>query len=418
MLKKSFIIVFIQISGSLLGLITIYFVAGSMEPEVYSLIGVFSVMSNILVTFLDLGIETTMMREALYWIEQGKEENIKEYSTQAILSRLFAFILILPFLLAYILFINYTKYEGVRFLLLCVALLGIMISSLNNAMSLMVRSQGDYVFAQASSTINNYILKFAGLGLYFKFGADTYLYFYALSSIPLFIVYLIKIRKSLDFSFIRIKPMLRKVWVARYLWLKTDLDYVKNNADGLLVSTLFPPSVMGSYTIFKNLEQLSKNIIEGFFDVLSQNTVRYKGNPDELSKQEKKIKIPRNGFIILLGLLLAVFMLNPDFWIRLVHLTKYSAMKEMIVCLGIISIIHLIGKYEINALAFFASSKLNFIMGLVVFAGSVLSFGVLLVLKNITGMLVQRIITYAIYTAIALLFFKKVRNDIYSNIKK
>ena len=62
MLKKSFIIVLIQIVGSLLGLITIYFVAGSMEPEVYSLIGVFSVMSNILVTFSDLGIETTMMR--------------------------------------------------------------------------------------------------------------------------------------------------------------------------------------------------------------------------------------------------------------------------------------------------------------------------------------------------------------------
>lgn len=75
MFKKSFIIVLIQILGAAAGFLSLYFVAGDMEPEVYSLVGVYGVLSGITLTFTDLGIETTMMREALYWIQKGEKEN-------------------------------------------------------------------------------------------------------------------------------------------------------------------------------------------------------------------------------------------------------------------------------------------------------------------------------------------------------
>lgn len=418
MLKKSFVIVFIQVFGSLLGIFTVYFVAGSMEPEVYSLVGIYTIVLNISTTFSDLGLETTMMREALLWIENDDNEKVVEYSTQAIVSRIMGFCMMFPFLLVYVLFMNISKYNGERTTLLFLTLIGACISSLNNAMSLIIRSRGDYVFAQAASTINNYVLKFSGLGLYFSFGANVYLNFYVLSSIPLFFIYSIKLRGIFDHKKIKLKEIIKKIYKARFLWLKTDLDYLKNNADSLLVSAIFPTSVMGAYTIFKNLEQLSKNIIEGFFDVLSQSTVRYKGEPEKLYQQEKLIKKIRNCFIILILSGIVIFSIKPDFFVSLIHLSKYEAIKEMVFCILIISIIHLMGKYEINALAFFASSKLNFAMGIMVLIGSIASFGIVYLIPNIEGVLSQRIIVYAETTLIAIILFRHQKEELYTEIKQ
>ena len=416
MLKKSFTIIIIQAFGAALGLITVYFSAGDMAPEVYSLVGVYNIITSIVLTFSDLGIETTMMREALYWVKQGDEERVKEHTTQALLSRFMAFIILLPILGGYLGYLNIAKYNGQYTALLITFLIGGGIGGLNNAMSLIVRSQGGYVFSQFVSTLNNYVIKFVGLGLYFSMGQTVYLFFYGLSSIPLLIVYLIKIRKYISFEYINVKEAFKKIIKARYLWLKTDLDYLKNNADSILVSALFPASIMGSYSIFKTLEQLSKNIIEGFFDVQSQNTVKHKGNEKKLLEYEKKIKKMQSAFIVLIILGMGIFLLDADFWINLVHLNKYEGIKIMIITIGIISILHLIGKYEINALAFFASSKLNFWMGVGIFAATLFSFLWAFMFRNIEGMMLQRITVYAVQSFVAIGLFKKGKKIYYTQV--
>ena len=82
MFKKSFQVLLIQIVGILLGLFSIYFIAGDMNPEVYSLVGIYTIIASILLTFSDLGLETTMMREALFWKEHADHEKIiQEYKS-------------------------------------------------------------------------------------------------------------------------------------------------------------------------------------------------------------------------------------------------------------------------------------------------------------------------------------------------
>lgn len=418
MFKKSFLIILIQAFGSMLGLISLYFIAGDMAPEVYSLVGVYNIIVSIVLTFSDLGIETTMMREALYWVEQGDNERVKIYTTQALMSRLFAFMVLVPILLGYLLYLNATKYHGAHTVLLLTFLFGGGIAGINNAMSLIVRSQGKYVFSQFVSTMNNYVIKFMGLALYFKMGQTVYLYFYGLSSIPLLIVYLLKIKGFINYKYFNFRSMIKKVKEARYLWLKTDLDYLKNNADSILVSVLFSASVIGSYSIFKTLEQLSKTIIEGFFDVQSQNTVKYKGQEKTLIKFEKKIKIARNLFVGLIIGGLSVFLLRANFWVNLLRLGKYEGIVIMIVTVGWISIIHLAGKYEINALAFFGTSKLNFFMGIGLFGITILSFGIVLCFNTIEGVMLQRIIVYLSNTVMAIMLFKRKRSELYNEIAK
>ncbi len=418
MLKKSFIVVIIQIIGLILSLLSIYFIAGDMAPEVYSLVGVYTVIANIYVTFSDLGLETTMMREALYWIEKGDNDKVSEYISQAILARFVGFIVLTPFIVIYVIVLSQSKYDGKHLIILISFIIGAVISALNDGFAIVIRSQGGYVFSQLTRTINSYVLKFGGIALYFEFGATVYLMFYSFSSIPVLIVFIIKLKRFIRFKNIRLKPTLRKIIEAKYLWLRTDLDYFRNNADGLLVSALFPATIMGSYTIFKTLEQMSKTFIEGFFDVLSQNSVKYKGNYSALVLTEQKFKKARNIFIFIILGGTGVFMINPQFFISLIHLNKYENLEYLIICIAIVSIVHLIGKYEINAIAFLGTSKHNFKIGLFNFCASVLSFLVVIVLKNFFGIMIQRVFIYLFNSMVCIYIFVHEKKQMYTNINK
>lgn len=416
MFKKSFTIVIIQIVGALLSFLTLYLVASDMEPEVYSLVGVYNVVSSIMLTFSDLGIETTMMREALYWIENGEGHKVKEYTTEALISRFIGFVFLLPFIIGYLYYMNKTKYHNAYGWLMVFFAIGSMITALNDAMSLVVRSQGGYVFSQAAKTVNNYMFKFCGIILYFLKGANWYLVFCAFSSIPLLFIFLIKLRKNLIFSKIKINKVLKKIYVARYLWLKTDLDFFKTNVDGILVSTLFPSNIMGSYTIFCSLDGMLRLFLDGFFDVLSQNLVKYKGNVEELLRQEKIIKLARNLVMVCLIIGTFTFTLMPEFFINILSMNNYPHISQMITCVGIIGIVHLIGKYEVNILALFAGSKVNFIMGIYTFGISVISYLGLFISKSVYVVLCQKVITYLFTSIISIFVFNKNKINYYNNI--
>ena len=418
MLRKSVWVVFIQFIGILLSFVTLYFIVGDMTPEVYSLVGTYTVILGVVNTFSHLGIETVMMREALYWTEHKDTKKVVEYATQSMFSRLFGYVILLPFLLIYIFYIDYTKYDHHYLFLLFMFLIGALASTLNDCMSLIVRSKGGYVFAQFAKTLNNSIVKTLGLLLYLKFGATVYLYFFSMSSIPLFILFYLYVCKSFSSQYIQFKPMIKKVWESRYLWLRTDLDYFKNYADSILVSILFPAHIMGVYSLYKALENMAKDFIEGFFDVLSQNLVRFKGNFDRLCKEERKynvIRVAILGIVILTG---AVFMLYSTKIINICNLSNYDNADKLVMCVFIVAIMYILGKYETNTLAFFASSKLNFNFTVVVSVISIAAFGAIYFIPSIHGALLQRIIVYLATTVISIVLFKKYRTELYTRLFK
>ncbi len=418
MFKKSFIIIGIQGLSIFLGLVTIYLVAGNMAPEVYSLVGIYSIVGNLIHTFTHLGLETVMMREALYWEKNNEIEKTNEYTTQSIFSRVFGLLIISPLIVAYLAYLNLYKYDCLQTSLFIAFFFGGAVSSLNEAMTLIVRSQGGYVFAQTASMANSYIIKFLGLGFYFFYGDRVYLYFYGLSSIPLSIIYFIKLRKYFSFKYIDFKTMFNKIKESKFLWLKSYLDYAKMNADSLLVSAIFPLEIMGSYTIFKRLEQVSKSFIEGFFDVLSQDTVKYKGDYDKLILQEKTIKMAIYIIIAIIVVLTGIYWLNPEYFIKLIHLSKYTYIDVLLLNVSIVSICYLIGKYEINAIALFASSKFNFKFGIITFVITLISFLPMLIYANIATMIWQRILVYGLTSIFAIIYIKKNKKELYTEIKQ
>lgn len=418
MFKQSFLIVAIQVIGIILGLMSIYLVAGDMGPEVYSLVGVHTVVAGIILPFSHLGVETTMMREALYWMEKGEIDKVKEYTTQSIISRFIGFAILLPFIVGYLIFLCYSKYDGNYLWILLSFYVGSCASALNDSMSLIIRAQGDFVFSQLAKTLNNNIVKFVAIIVYVKFGATPYLYFYCLVPIPLMLIFYIKIKQYLDLSFISLKGTFQKIKDSKNLWLRSYLDYFSNSADNLLVSILFPTSVMGLYTLYKNFENIVKQFIEGFFDVVMQNFVKYKGNVEGLIGMEKKANLARWGVILLVVFATIVFSTRPDYFISLANLTKYDGVKFAIYTVALVAVLYLIGKNEGNLVSLLGPSKTILKIGVFLLFVTIATYLSVVIMPSIYGVYVQRILFYAVMSIIGIVVFKRNRINYYSNIYK
>ncbi len=418
MFKQSFGIILIQSFGIILGFLSVYLVAGDMGPEIYSLVGINTVVSGIVLTFSHLGIETTMGREALYWKEQGEHEKVKEYTTQSILSRVIGFVLLFPFLFTYLLFVCHSKYDGGYLFLLLSFYVGSCASALNDSMSLIIRAQGGYLFSQFARTLNSTATKFFAIFIYMKFGAMPYLYFYVLVPLPLMIIFFAKIRKSVSLRYLNLPGTIRKIKDSKNLWLKSYLDYFSASADNLLISILFPPSIMGIYSLYKNLEQMGKGFIEGFFDVLIQKFVQFKGNLEKLLSLERTVNMARWGVVILVAVCMGIFSLDTTYFVHLFNLQKYGNVEMVLYCVMIVSIIYLIGKNEISIVALFAESRTILRLGFFVFLATLLSFIVVVVIPTLSGVLLQRIIIFSITSASAILVFRRNRISFFTSINK
>lgn len=418
MLKDSLFITLIQLVGVILGFLSIYLVAGEMGPEVYSLVGIYGVVSGVVLTFSHLGVETTMMREALYWIENGDEEKVREYTTQSILSRFIGFVILLPFVAAYLLFLYVWKYNSIYGLILVSFYFGACANALIDSMSLIVRSKGDFVFSQFARTINNSVSKFIAIFLYLKFGSEIYLYFYCLIPVPLLFIFYFKLRGFFSLKYLDFKGTFKKIKESKNLWLKSYVDYFSANADSLLVSIIFPSSIMGIYTLYKNLESVAKVFIEGFFDVLTQKMVQFKGNLMRLAAMERKINIVRWTAILFIIVGACVFLSNPAYFVNLCNLAKYDSADLVISTIFIISVLYLIGKNEINLISLMGTSRLILFYGIAIAIVTLLSYVCIVFMPSVSGLMLQRVLIYFMTSAIAIYIFRKNRDQFYSSINK
>jgi O-antigen/teichoic acid export membrane protein len=278
-----------------------------------------------------LGLETKMLRQMLLWIKFGDNKLLKEYTTQALFSRFIGFLILLPFLIIYIIYLYFYKYEMNYLFLLITFIITSLITSINDSISLILRSKGEFLLSQGAKLLNSYFAKFFSIILFFTLGDFAYVIFVSVSSLPLFVFFFLKILKYVDFKYISFSETFKKINDSKIFWIKTKLDYFKSNFDSFLVSIFLPPFILGSYTIFKTLENISKTLIEGFFDVLTQNSVKEKGNQMSLIALEKRIKRTINYFIFFIVFCLIVFLLFNSLILNIINLRNYDYIYEIFI---------------------------------------------------------------------------------------
>lgn len=413
MLRKSFYVIALQFIGILLSAFSLYVIAGNMTPETYSLVGVYNIVTNFCVTFSQFGLETVMMRNALYWREHNQENKIKEFFTQAIFIRCITMALFSPFIYLYLTHLNETRYENqykTLFLLFCFS--GFAKAMIDTLKSI-IKSLGGYVYSQFIDVVNNTVLKIIAMYSYIKYGAVVYLVTLCLMPIIMMIIIMFHQKDNFQLKLCSLKSTFNKIREVKYLWLRSYLDYIRNYADSFLVSVFFSSSILGSYSIFKTLEQMARNVIEGFFDVLTQNMVRYKNMYSQLVSYEKKIRLVKNYALLFVCIMTVIYWLLRDSIIQLMNLQKYAYIEYLILCVAFISVLYLVGKIQINIISLFDTMKVNCIVGIIVLVITVASYLILIISDSIAVLLLQRCIIYFAFSITAIVFMKKRRKKIY-----
>ena len=90
----------------------------------------------------------------------------------------------------------------------------------------------------------------------------------------------------------------------------------------------------------------------------------------------------------------------------------------LVMCVAIGGLLYLLGKYEINAIAFLAETKMNFILAIINAVIAIGSYLIIVVSPTINAVVVQRILNYLMASLIAILFFRKNKETIYCKINK
>ena len=91
-------------------------------------------------------------------------------------------------------------------------------------------------------------------------------------------------------------------------------------------------------------------------------------------------------------------------------------MEVIVYASFLVAILYLLGKYEINAISFFAPSKTIFKMGIIIFIVTVVAYLSLIFIPSIEGAFLQRIITWGGASIVAIILFRNRREAYYSNI--
>lgn len=356
-------LVALQIVSIILGFVTVFYVASGIEPEVYSLVGIYAVISTFLVSLSLLGIESAAIRNILYWENTGRIARIKRYISTAILSRLIMYLLLLPLVFGYSYYMSESKFDGQHFDLFLLFAFVSFFSVINMSIRLSLVAFNKYLLAALPDFFVNIFGRLIALYVFTVYGFQSFIL--VLVSLPfltsLFLVFLIKNWVSPQYL-LSIKSL--KIIAKRNKSLAgaNVVQFGFNSADQLLISLFVAPEIFATFSLAKQVEQIGKKFIENVFDPLVQRLVKYKANAEQLYQAKNKVK--KIHFWCCAGALssglLAIYLV--DYGVSFLEIDKYPFINYYFYFAIISSILYLINKFDYDIIALFSPIKQVFKM--------------------------------------------------------
>ena len=378
-MKQSVGLIFLQITGILLGLFSVFYVAAKLSPEVYAIVGVQAVIYGIISVFSNSGFETYATRNVLHWKENGEIDKIQNIVTQAIAIRtIFAIILQIP-LLFYIVYISDNKFNGEHLHLLALISLFAIPKAMLDAANLILKSFNRYFIAVFSSYSVQIFGKLIALFLFTLYGFEVYIF--VLIALPLIILipvlYLLKdsisIKELLDISSFKINFQASwKFAVATYA------SYPFNYLDSLLVSLFLPAEFLGSFTMGKKVYQIGKQFIENVFDPMIQKLVQFKTKMEIFKKKLRRVFAIQRVLLLISIVFIPLLFIYLNDVIILLGIDKYPFLYYLIILAYVGQVVHIAMKIKLNFIMLFYSSDLylitNVLYGVITIASLLLFF--------------------------------------------
>lgn len=373
-MKQSIGIILVQLINVLFSFYITLFVASSVEPAQYSLFALYQVITTFMAAFSFMGHETYISRNLLYWKEKGCHKKIKNNISKAIFSRfLIWFVLAIP-VSFYIYIITKGEYNERETLTVYSFLFAGMFTSLIQSSTLILKSLNKYLESIIISVIGMLLVKLIALQIFNKYGFTEYLVALMIGTFLVASFATLRLRNYISVYSFKLKGLLvfKK---RRDFILSAYMQYLTTYADRLLLSIFFSPELLGTYNLAKQIQEMGKLFIEGFFDPLTQKLVTYRGKKDELFFQLKSL-LQIHYIMIIFGLVGVVILAGyyKDI-IHILSLNKYPHFDNYFLFALLASVVYLIYKVQINVNALFLAPKL-----LVKYNAAVLFLSVLTVL--------------------------------------
>lgn len=360
-MKQSIQLVILQVFSVLLGFVSVFWIASSLPSEEYAIVGVYNIISMLIVVFSNTGLETICIRKILLLKKVGDIKGIQLLVTQTIVYRsIIASVLFIPFI-GYSYYMSEFKFEGAYLnLFLIMGVLSIP-KAINDSVVLLLKAFNKYFAAVFVTYSVNVFGKIIALVIYLKFGFIYYIYVIML--LPFFInlpvIFMLKNYVNFNGVF-NMKNAKEGFQESKYFAFSSYVSYVFNFIDQLLISIFMSAEILGSFTVAKSILSISRAFIENVFDPMTQSLVSFKTEIIKLtSKLNEIIKLKNILFSIAL-IALPVFIYFEDSILRLLNLSHYPFLNTFVVTIYISQVFYIFMKPKYNLISLFYPQKIYF----------------------------------------------------------
>lgn len=353
-MRQSIGLVILQIFGIVLGLVSVFWVAGSLPPEEYAIVGIYNIISTLILVFSNTGIETHAIRNVLAWKEEGKIDQLKLTVTQSITYRtIFASIVFLP-IIGYSAYISTHKFNGQYFgLFILMGFLSIS-KATNDATVLILRSFNKYLAAALVTYTVNVFGKIVALLLFIKYGFLIYIYMIMLLPLITTIPVLLMIKDNIDFKGVfKWSNFKTGVVESKYFAFSSYISYIFNFLDQLLVSIFMSAEILGTFSVAKNILSMAKTFIENIFDPMIQNLVSVKQNMEVFKLKLKRVFKIRNILLYVSILFIPLVYFTIGNILNILQINHYPFLNYFIVFIYLSQVVHIAMKVKYNYICLF-----------------------------------------------------------------
>lgn len=361
-MKQSIGLVILQVFGIILGIVSVFLVAGSLPAEEYALVGVYHVISTIILVFSNTGFETYAIRNVLDWREKGNTAKIKLIVTQSITYRtLVAIVAFIP-TIGYAAFVSLNKFDGNNFWLFFLMGLTSISKATNDATVLILKSFNKYFLAALVTYSINSFGNLLALLLFTKYGFTVYIYTVMLTPLLVTIPVIFLLRKYISFQGVfKIYNLKNGFIESKSFATSSYVSYAFNFLDQFLVSIFLSAEILGSFTVAKNILSIARTFVENFFDPMIQSLVSLKDSIKNFKIKLNKIFKIRNVLLVVSVIFIPFLLFFLDKALVLLRIDHYPYLNNYIILiyLSIIALIASKVKYTYISLFFPQESYLK-----------------------------------------------------------
>lgn len=373
------------------GLFVTLYVAISVEPEIFAMLTLFLIVTSVMSAFTFLGYETVLIRNALYWESIGSKKKIINIATYAIVSRIIiSFILFIP-LAGYLYYISEENYSGDHYMTFLSFIVVGIFTSVSNSNGLILRAYNRYALSFSITVIGNLLGKMVSIVTFIHFGFMPFIF--VLIAVPILICFVscFFVRDLVDLKMFRFKYFF-KFRQHKFFAITGYLKYISGYFDRIIVSILLPIELLASYALAKQVQEIGKSFIEGFFDPIIQKIVSLKNKSSELKSFVNRLHLIRRAcFLIALLISIPIFTYMPDI-VSLGGVGKYQYLADFIRIAIASSLVYLGYKVEGNIISLFMDQVSLFKIDLLIAFISIMSILVVLLFFENQWVFLNRLI--------------------------